>query len=236
MTERIKKLKKEVLKANLFLRDTGLVCLTWGNASGIDRESGLVVIKPSGVAYDEMREEDMVVMDLDGNVVDGELNPSSDAPTHLELYRRFPELGGVVHTHSIYATAFAQAKRDIPAMGTTHADHFWGDIPCTPDMTEEEIGGAYELNTGKVIVRTFEERNIEPMRVPAVLVASHGVFTWGKNAMGAAENSLVTEKCAEMAYLSLTVAPAQHIGQTLLDRHFFRKHGAGAYYGQKKGK
>ena len=228
----LEQLKQEVLRANLFLRDSGLVCLTWGNASGIDRESGLVVIKPSGVEYDKMTAEDMVVLSLDGKVVEGELKPSSDAPTHLELYRQFPKIGGVVHTHSIYATAFAQAHRPIPALGTTHADHFWGDIPCTPDMTEEEIAGEYELNTGKVIVRTFE--TIDPMQVPAVLVASHGVFSWGGSAMGAAENALVTEKTAEMAYLSLTVAPQRRIAQALLDRHFFRKHGANAYYGQKK--
>ncbi len=230
----LEQLKQEVLRANLALRDYGLVSLTWGNASGIDRESGLVVIKPSGVEYDVMKAEDMVVLDLKGNVVEGELNPSSDAPTHLELYRSFPAIGGVVHTHSIYATAFAQAHRDIPALGTTHADHFYGDIPCTPDMTVEEIGGEYELNTGKVIVRTFEGK--DPTQIPAVLVASHGVFTWGKNAKSAAENALVAEKTAEMAYLSLTVAPERKISQALLDRHFLRKHGANAYYGQKKGR
>ena len=228
----LEQLKEEVLKANLALRDYGLVCLTWGNASGIDRESGLVVIKPSGVEYAVMKAEDMVVLDLNGNVVEGTLNPSSDAPTHLELYRSFPEIGGVVHTHSIYATAFAQAHRDLPTLGTTHADHFYGDVPCTPDMTEEEIGGDYELNTGKVIVRTFERKN--PNDIPAVLVASHGVFTWGKNARKAAENALVVEKTAEMAYLSLTVAPERKISQALLDRHYLRKHGATAYYGQKE--
>ena len=227
----LEQLKEEVLRANLALRDYGLVCLTWGNASGIDREKGLVVIKPSGVAYDVMKTEDMVVLDLRGNVVEGKLNPSSDAPTHLELYRSFPTLGGVVHTHSVYATDFAQAHRPIPALGTTHADHFYGDIPCTPDMTEEEIEGPYELNTGKVIVRTLE--GIDPETVPAVLVASHGVFTWGSNARKAAENALVAEKTAEMAYLALTVAPEQKISQALLDRHFLRKHGANAYYGQK---
>lgn len=228
----LEQLKQEVLKANLALRDYGLVTLTWGNASGIDRESGLVVIKPSGVGYDVMRAEDMVVLDLDGNVVEGTLNPSSDAPTHLELYRNFPDIGGVVHTHSIYATAFAQAHKDLPALGTTHADHFYGDVPCTPDMTEEEINGEYELNTGKVIVRTFKGK--DPNAIPAVLVASHGVFTWGKSAKGAAENALVVEKTAEMAYLSLTMAPEQKVSQSLLDRHYLRKHGANAYYGQKK--
>ena len=167
-------------------------------------------------------------------MVEGDLNPSSDAPTHLELYREFPGLGGVVHTHSIYATAFAQAHEDIPALGTTHADHFYGDIPCTPDLTDEEIGGEYELNTGKVIVREFRNRGIKPLEIPAVVVASHGVFTWGTSAKKAAENALVTEKTAEMAYLSLTVAPMRHIKQTLLDKHYLRKHGANAYYGQKK--
>ena len=228
----LERLKQEVWRANLSLRDYGLVTLTWGNASGIDRESGLVVIKPSGVEYDTMKPEDMVVLDLNGNVVEGDLNPSSDAPTHLELYRKFPDIGGVVHTHSIYATAFAQAHCDLPALGTTHADHFYGDVPCTPDMTEEEINGEYELNTGKVIVRTFEGK--DPNSIPAVLVANHGVFTWGTSAKKAAENALVVEKTAEMAYLSLTMAPAHKVSQTLLDRHYLRKHGANAYYGQKK--
>ncbi len=229
----LEQLKQEVWKANLALRDDGLVCLTWGNASGIDREKGLVVIKPSGVDYDEMRPEDMVVMDWNGNVVEGELKPSSDAPTHLELYRNFPTIGGVVHTHSIYATAFAQAHRAIPALGTTHADHFYGDIPCTLPMTAEEIAGEYERNTGKVIVRALEGK--DPETIPAVLVASHGVFTWGASVKEAGENALVTEKTAEMAYLSLTVAPMQRISQELMDRHFLRKHGVNAYYGQQKG-
>ena len=227
-------LKEEVLRANLALRDWELVTLTWGNASGIDRESGLVVIKPSGVAYDDMKAEDMVVLDLNGNVVEGELNPSSDAPTHLELYRSFAEIGGVVHTHSVCATAFAQAHMPIFALGTTHADHFYGDIPCTPDLTDEEIADEYELNTGKVIVREFEGR--DPMAMPAVLVASHGVFTWGKNAMKAAENALVAEKTAQMAQMSLTIGPMCHIKQSLLDKHYYRKHGANAYYGQNTAK
>ena len=230
----LEQLKEEVLRANLALRDWGLVTLTWGNASGFDRQSRLVVIKPSGVEYDKMRAEDMVVLDLAGNVVEGELNPSSDAPTHLELYRAFSELGGVVHTHSTYATAFAQAHKDVPALGTTHADHFYGDIPCTPDMTDDEIAQDYELNTGKVIVRTFAERGIKATEIPAVLVASHGVFTFGASAKSAAENALVAERTAEMAYLSLTLSPMHHIGQTLLDKHYLRKHGANAYYGQKK--
>lgn len=225
-------LKKEVWEANLFLRDSGLVCLTWGNASALDRETGLVVIKPSGVPYEKMTAEDMVVVDREGQVVEGQWRPSSDTPTHLELYRCFPQIGGVIHTHSTYATAFAQAHRAIPALGTTHADHFWGDIPCTEEMTEEEIAGAYEQNTGKVIVRTLEGK--DPLQIPAALVAAHGVFTWGTSVTEAAENALVTEKTAEMAYLSLTLAPPQPIAQALLDRHFFRKHGEGAYYGQSK--
>lgn len=226
----LEQLKEEVLQANLALKDYGLVCLTWGNASGIDRESGLVVIKPSGVSYREMKAEDMVVVDLQGRIVEGKLNPSSDTPTHLELYRSFPAIGGVVHTHSVYATAFAQAHREIPALGTTHADHFYGSIPCTPDMTDGEIATDYEKNTGVVIVRRFA--GLDPMQIPAVLVASHGVFTWGENATGAVENALVVEKTAEMAYLSLTLAPEQPISRALLDRHYFRKHGAGATYGQ----
>ena len=226
----LEQLKEEVLQANLALKDYGLACLTWGNASGIDRESGLVVIKPSGVSYREMKAEDMVVVDLQGRIVEGKLNPSSDTPTHLELYRSFPAIGGVVHTHSVYATAFAQAHREIPALGTTHADHFYGSIPCTPDMTDGEIATDYEKNTGVVIVRRFA--GLDPMQIPAVLVASHGVFTWGENATGAVENALVAEKTAEMAYLSLTLAPEQPISRALLDRHYFRKHGAGATYGQ----
>lgn len=228
----LEKLKKQVLEANLFLKESGLVCLTWGNASGIDRESGLVVIKPSGVSYATMTADDMVVLDLEGNRVEGELNPSSDAPTHLELYRAFPELGGVVHTHSTYATAFAQAGLEIPALGTTHADHFYGSVPCTAHMPLEEIDEAYELNTGKVIVRTFE--GLDPMAIPAVLVKSHGVFTFGKNAKQAAENALVTEETAKMAYLTLTLNPSAKIGEGLLDKHYYRKHGANAYYGQTK--
>lgn len=228
----LEQLKKQVLEANLFLKESGLVCLTWGNASGIDRKSGLVVIKPSGVSYATMTADDMVVLDLDGNTVEGELNPSSDAPTHLELYRAFPKLGGVVHTHSTFATAFAQAGMPIPALGTTHADHFYGEIPCTPHLSLSEIEEAYELNTGKVIVRRFAE--LDPVAVPAVLVKSHGVFTFGANAQKAAENALVTEETAKMAYLTLTLNPSAQIGEGLLDKHYNRKHGAGAYYGQKK--
>jgi L-ribulose-5-phosphate 4-epimerase len=223
-------LKKEVCRANLLLKEYDLISLTWGNVSGICRERGLVVIKPSGVSYENMKPEDMVVVSLeDGHVVEGELSPSSDTPTHLELYRRFPNIGGVVHTHSLYATAFAQAGRDIPALGTTHADAFYGAVPCSRSLTPEEIADRYEHNTGKVIAETVAKCVEE---IPGVLVKNHGVFTWGTSAKKAAENALVTEKTAEMAYLSLTVAPMRHIKQTLLDKHYLRKHGKNAYYGQ----
>ena len=225
-------LKKEVCRANLLLKEYDLISLTWGNVSGICRERGLVVIKPSGVSYENMKPEDMVVVSLeDGHVVEGELSPSSDTPTHLELYRRFPNIGGVVHTHSLYATAFAQAKREIPALGTTHADHFYGTVPCTRDMTEEEIRSDYEHNTGVMIAERFESLNYEEL--PAVLVASHGVFTWGKNAEKAVENALVVEKCAQMALYGAMLGESSPISQALLDKHFLRKHGANAYYGQK---
>ena len=231
----LEQLKQQVLRANLLLKEYGLISLTWGNVSGIDRAHGLVVIKPSGVSYEEMKAEDMVVVNLeDGKTVEGRLSPSSDTPTHLELYRRFPNIGGVVHTHSVCATAFAQAKQGIPALGTTHADHFRGAIPCTRDMTDAEINGAYEHNTGVIIVETFRERNYE--EVPAVLVSSHGVFAWGKNAEKAVENAFVTEKVAEMALYGNLLGGAMlpSIGDTLLDKHFLRKHGKNAYYGQVK--
>lgn len=230
----LEKLKQSVYTANMKLVEYGLVTLTWGNASGIDRERRLVVIKPSGVSYDEMKPSDMVVLDLEsGKVVEGELNPSSDTPTHLELYRHFPTIGGVVHTHSTYATAFAQAKRSIPALGTTHADHFYGEIPCTRDMTDEEIRGEYEKNTGTVIVETFEGK--DPSEIPSVLVASHGVFSWGATPEKAAENGLVTERVAQMMlYGNLLGSDCSPMNQVLLDKHFLRKHGANAYYGQKK--
>lgn len=230
----LEKLKEQVWKANLQLPAHGLVVFTWGNVSGLDRESGLFVIKPSGVEYDKLRPEDMVVMDLEGHKVEGELNPSSDTPTHLELYRNFPTIGGVVHTHSRWATIWAQSGRSIPAYGTTHGDYFYGPIPCTRPMTPEEIGGEYELETGKVIVETFQGK--KPEDIPAVLVKSHGPFTWGKDCFEAVHNSVVLEELAMMAWhtentMGVQMQPMQ---QELLDKHFLRKHGANAYYGQKK--
>lgn len=230
----LEKLKEQVWKANLQLPAHGLVVFTWGNVSGIDRESGLFVIKPSGVEYDQLRPEDMVVMDLNGNKVEGELNPSSDTPTHLELYRNFPTVGGVVHTHSRWATIWAQSGRSIPAYGTTHGDYFYGPIPCTRAMTPEEIGGEYELETGKVIVETFQDK--KPEDIPAVLVKSHGPFTWGKDCFEAVHNSVVLEELAMMAWHTENTfgVQMQPMQQELLDKHFLRKHGANAYYGQKK--
>ena len=231
----LEKLKEEVYKANMELPAKGLVLFTWGNVSAIDREKGLVVIKPSGVDYDKMKVEDMVVVDLDGKVVEGELNPSSDTPTHVELYKKFPNIGGIVHTHSTNATIWAQSGRDIPAYGTTHADYFYGPIPCTRKMTPEEIKGEYEKETGTVIIETFEKRNIDPKFVPAVVVHSHGPFTWGKNAAEAVYNSVVLEELSRMAIyteqINKDIKPMQ---QELLDKHFLRKHGENAYYGQKK--
>lgn len=231
----LEKLKEEVYKANMELPAKGLVLFTWGNVSAIDREKGLVVIKPSGVDYDKMKAEDMVVVDLDGKVVEGELNPSSDTPTHVELYKKFPNIGGIVHTHSTHATIWAQSGRDIPAYGTTHADYFYGPIPCTRKMTPEEIKGEYEKETGTVIIETFEKRNIDPKFVPAVVVHSHGPFTWGKNAAEAVYNSVVLEELSRMAIyteqINKDIKPMQ---QELLDKHFLRKHGENAYYGQKK--
>ena len=230
----LEKLKEQVWKANLQLPAHGLVVFTWGNVSGIDRESGLFVIKPSGVEYDQLRPEDMVVMDLNGNKVECELNPSSDTPTHLELYRNFPTIGGVVHTHSRWATIWAQSGRSIPAYGTTHGDYFYGPIPCTRAMTPEEIGGEYELETGKVIVETFQDK--KPEDIPAVLVKSHGPFTWGKDCFEAVHNSVVLEELAMMAWHTENTygVQMQPMQQELLDKHFLRKHGANAYYGQKK--
>ncbi len=227
-------LKEQVWKANLQLPAHGLVVFTWGNVSGIDRESGLFVIKPSGVEYDKLRPEDMVVMDLNGNKVEGELNPSSDTPTHLELYRKFPDIGGIVHTHSRWATIWAQSGRDIPAYGTTHGDYFYGAVPCTRAMTPDEIHGEYELETGKVIVETFQDK--KPSDIPAVLVKSHGPFTWGKDCFEAVHNSVVLEELAMMAWHTENTfgVQMQPMQQELLDKHFLRKHGANAYYGQKK--
>lgn len=228
----LENLKQKVYEANLKLVEYKLVLFTWGNVSEIDRESGLVVIKPSGVDYDKMTPDDMVVMNLDGEKVEGRLNPSSDTPTHLELYRRFPEIGGVAHTHSTFAVSFAQAASEIPCYGTTHADFAFGAVPCTRDLTKEEIEGEYELNTGKVIAETFENGNIDCNAVPAVLVHSHGPFTWGKNGMEAAKNSAILEEVAKMAYLSKTL-DAKPASEDIRKKHYYRKHGAGAYYGQK---
>lgn len=229
----LEELKEEVLRANLLLPKHGLVTFTWGNVSGIDRERGLVVIKPSGVEYDVMKSKDMVVVDLmTGERVEGKLKPSSDTPTHLELYKAFPSAGGVVHTHSRWATSFAQAGRDIEAYGTTHGDYFYGAIPCTRLMTPEEIGGEYEKETGKVIVETF--KNLDPASVPGVLVHSHGPFSWGKDAAEAVHNAVVMEEVAFMAIHALTLNPEMApMQRELLDKHFLRKHGPGAYYGQK---
>ncbi|MBQ8345579.1 MAG: L-ribulose-5-phosphate 4-epimerase [Clostridia bacterium] len=231
----LEQLKQEVCRANLLLKEYGLITLTWGNVSAISEDNQYVVIKPSGVSYAEMTADMMVVTDLDGNVVEGNLRPSSDLPTHLELYRNYPEMRAVVHTHSRWATGTAQAESDIPCYGTTHADHFYGSVPCTRHLTEDEIKNDYELNTGKVIVETLTERGIDPMAVPAILVCKHGPFAWGKNAEKAVENALVLEECAYMSYICRTltgdtVAPAP---QVLQDKHYFRKHGANAYYGQK---
>ena len=228
----LEELKAKVCKANLELVEHGLVIFTWGNVSAIDRESGLVVIKPSGVSYDNMKPSDMVVVDLDGNIVEGDLNPSSDTPTHLALYRAWPEIGGVVHTHSTSATAWAQAGRDLPNIGTTHADYFHKEIPCTDFMTEAEVKGAYELETGNVIIRRFEGMN--PVHTPGVLVKNHGPFSWGKDAFDAVHNAVVMEQVAKMAYIAFGVNPDLKMNELLIEKHFNRKHGPGAYYGQKK--
>lgn len=232
----LEELKEKVFKANLELVRQGLVIYTWGNVSGIDRASGLVVIKPSGVSYDRMKASDMVVVDLaSGETVEGGLNPSSDTPTHLALYRAFPNIGGVVHTHSTYATAFAQAGRDIPNIGTTHADYFHKEIPCTREMTEDEVRGQYELETGHVIVDEFLNlRGINPDHTPGVLVRNHGPFSWGSSPDNAVYNAVVMEQCAKMAYIALTLNPSLSMNPLLIEKHYSRKHGPGAYYGQKK--
>ncbi len=230
----LEELKQLVCRANLELPRYGLVTFTWGNVSGIDREKGLVVIKPSGVEYDEMKPEHMVVVDLSGKVVEGNLRPSSDTDTHVVLYRAFPALGGIVHTHSRWAVSFAQAGRDIPAMGTTQGDYFYGDIPCTRRMTPEEIGGSYEWETGNVIVETFVKRGIDPAQVPGVVVQNHGPFAWGTDPMNAVHNAVVMEEVAFMDYHALQLNPdAGRMQQELLDKHYLRKHGKNAYYGQK---
>ena len=228
----LKKLKEQVCKANLLLPKHNLVTFTWGNVSGIDRKRGLVVIKPSGVPYEEMGPEDMVVLDLDGNVVEGKWKPSSDTPTHLRLYNAFPDCGGIVHTHSRWATVFAQAGKAIPPLGTTHADDFYGPIPCTRLLTVEEIAGEYEAETGNVIIEAL--RGHDPMAVPAALVHSHGPFAWGRDAMEAVHNAVVLEEVAFMAWHTMILEPdLAGMQKPLLDRHYLRKHGPGAYYGQK---
>ncbi len=227
----LEELKAVVCEANLLLPKHGLVTFTWGNVSGIDRERGLVVIKPSGVSYDEMVPEDMVVVDLDGRVVEGKWKPSSDTPTHVELYKAFPNIGGVVHTHSRWATTFAQAGLPIPAMGTTQADYFYGDIPCTRPMTVEEIRGWYEKETGTVIIETF--RDLNPDDIPGVVVYSHGPFAWGTDPMNAVHNAVVMEEVAFMDWHALMLNPVHRdMQQALLDKHYLRKHGENAYYGQ----
>jgi L-ribulose-5-phosphate 4-epimerase len=228
----LERLKEQVCKANLDLVKHSLVLFTWGNVSAIDRNSGLVVIKPSGVSYDGMRPEDMVIVDLDGHVVEGEYRPSSDTPTHLVLYKAFAGIGGIVHTHSTYATAWAQAGKSIPNIGTTHSDYFHNAVPCTRDMSDSEIDGDYEKETGNVIVEAFG--GINPMDTPGVLVKNHGPFTWGKDADEAVYHSVVLEQVAKMAYVSLSINPSLSIEGALIEKHYLRKHGPNAYYGQEK--
>ncbi|HBA92993.1 MAG TPA: L-ribulose-5-phosphate 4-epimerase [Ruminococcaceae bacterium] len=235
----LEELKQKVFEENLRLVKYGLVVLTWGNVSAIDRESGLFVIKPSGVAYDKMTADDMVVVDLNGDKVEGDLNPSSDTPTHLELYREFKDIGGIVHTHSSWGCSWAQAGRDVPAYGTTHADFTNGSVPCTRGLTEEEVKEAYELNTGKVIVEEFAKRGLNPMECPAVLVHRHGPFAWGKDAHKAVENALILEEVCKMAHRTEMIASLSDnsnigIEDYLLDKHYQRKHGKNSYYGQSK--
>lgn len=230
----LEQLKKEVFEANMLLPKYGLITFTWGNVSGVDRDKGLMVIKPSGVEYDTMKAEDMVVVDLKtGKKDEGDLNPSSDTDTHVALYNAFPNIKGVVHTHSRWATTFAQSGMGIPALGTTHGDYFYGEIPCTRKMTPEEIGGRYELETGNVIIETFNDK--EPNDIPAVLVHSHGPFTWGTDPHNAVHNAVVLEELAFMAWHNIMMNPQiKPMQQELLDKHYLRKHGANAYYGQKK--
>lgn len=230
----LEKLKQEVLEANLLLPKHQLVTFTWGNVSGIDREQDLVVIKPSGVPYEELKAEDLVVVDLEGKIIEGDLRPSSDTPTHLALYKAFSQIGGVVHTHSPWATSWAQAGRPIPPLGTTHADYYYGEVPCTRSLTKEEIERAYELETGNVIIETFQKQELDPIAMPGVLVTGHAPFCWGKNAHQAVHNAVVLEEVAKMALHTYQLKlQAQEIDQFLLDKHYLRKHGAYAYYGQK---
>ena len=227
----LEELKKQVYEANMELPKRGLITYTWGNVSGIDRETGYFVIKPSGVDYDDLKPEDMVVMDLEGNKIEGKYKPSSDTATHIELYKAFPEIGGVVHTHSPWATSWAQAGRSIPCYGTTHADYFHEAIPCTDSMTKEEVEGAYELETGNVIVKRFEGMN--PVHTPGVLVKNHGPFSWGKDAHDAVHNAVVMEQVAKMASIAFAANPNLTMNPLLVEKHFNRKHGPNAYYGQK---
>jgi L-ribulose-5-phosphate 4-epimerase len=229
----LEKLRDEVCKANISLVKYGLVVLTWGNVSGIDRTKGLIVIKPSGVEYDRLMARDMVIVDLDGNVVEGDLRPSSDTPTHVALYKAFPEIGGITHTHSTHATVFAQARKEIPCLGTTHADSFFGPIPVTRFLTEEEVKSGYEKNTAKVIIELFEKKG-NPTTMPGILVAGHGPFCWGKDADDSVKNSLILERIAEMAFQTLTLNPEiDPLPEYILNKHHERKHGKNAYYGQK---
>lgn len=228
----LEQIKECVFKANISLLNHKLITLTWGNVSEIDKKTGYVVIKPSGVSYEDMTPEDMVVIDLNGNKIEGKLNPSSDTPTHLELYRKFPEIGGITHTHSRWATIFSQCGMSIPVLGTTHADAFYGDIPCTRKMTDDEIFGEYELETGKVITELFTQDTIN--KIPGVLVCSHGPFTWGKDAMESVKNAVVLEEVAMMAWHTLKLNPDMAFQKELLDKHYMRKHGKTAYYGQKE--
>ncbi len=225
------KLKEEVYRANVDLVNNGLVIMTFGNVSAVDRSSGLMIIKPSGISYDTMTPSDMVVTDLEGNVIESDLRPSTDAPTHLALYRAFPEIGGIVHTHSTYATSWAQAGKAIPCLGTTHADYFYGPVPVTRKLSAEEIETNYEFNTGLVIAETL--KSIDPLSMPSVLVHSHGPFTWGESAAVAVHNAVILEEVAKMAFLSVNIADPQDIDRHLLDKHYLRKHGSDAYYGQK---
>ena len=229
----LEELKERVLKANLLLPELGLVKFTWGNVSEIDREKGIIAIKPSGVDYENLTAEDIVLVDTDGNIVEGKLRPSSDTPTHIELYKAFSDIGGVVHTHSEWAVSWAQSRRGIPCYGTTHADCFYGEIPCTRELTDEEIESAYEINTGLVIAETFRKKNIDPLAVPSVLCVNHGPFSWGRNGHDAVHNAAVLETVAEMATKTELLNPSvKPVKQTILDKHYFRKHGKNAYYGQ----
>lgn len=229
----LEELKKEVFEENLELVEKKLVIYTWGNVSGIDRESKIFAIKPSGVDYDIMKVDDMVLIDLEGKKIEGKYKPSSDTATHIELYKAFPEIGAIVHTHSSYATSWAQARKDIPAFGTTHADYFYGDIPCARALTKEEIENDYEKNTGLVIIETLKERNINPMDIPGIIIASHGPFAWGKDSRQAVYNAVVLEELSKMAYRTIQINPnIKSVEKYLLDKHYFRKHGKNAYYGQ----